>query len=145
MMKERLGKKLVEKIPEGSALPAHRERAMLPCEFCRGIIGVGVEFYSVEMEDGSRAAAHRTCLEADAAARSRPLTDEAKAMSHIGKDGVVPAPAEALTRCTTCGKGVSVFALCDEDNGAWCLECFEGTPCGKGQHGEGCRTVILPV
>jgi hypothetical protein len=30
----------------------------------------------------------------------------------------------------------------NEQDPVWCQECFEKTPCGKGEHGEGCPTLV---
>lgn len=44
-------------------------------------------------------------------------------------------------KCATCGTDCSaMFAMCDEEMKEWCPPCFEATPCGKGEHGEGCPT-----
>lgn len=48
--------------------------------------------------------------------------------------------------CSTCGTDCSnQFWMCDEIEGTWCPECFDKTPCGKGEHGEGCPTQALWV
>lgn len=48
-------------------------------------------------------------------------------------------------KCITCGVGVSVYMLCDEDDpgGPFCETCFSAHPCGKGEHGEGCPTSVF--
>lgn len=40
------------------------------------------------------------------------------------------------------------FFFCDKSpqngqEGPWCGECFDDIPCGKGQHDEGCETMML--
>ncbi|TWB15575.1 hypothetical protein [Nitrospirillum bahiense] len=59
------------------------------------------------------------------------------------------AEAEALyypdpepTTCSVCGAAPFTLVHCDQDDGAWCTDCFDGTPCGKGHHGEGCPTMV---
>lgn len=48
--------------------------------------------------------------------------------------------------CTACGaKDLQHFLMCDETLGEWCPECFDKTPCGKGEHGEGCSTSVFEV
>jgi len=48
--------------------------------------------------------------------------------------------------CDACGKKLEpgVYFGCDEDiEKAWCPECFAKTPCGRGEHDEGCMTQIF--
>lgn len=47
------------------------------------------------------------------------------------------------TVCTVCGWPVMIYNLCDVEEGAWCELCFPSTPCGKGEHGEGCPTHVI--
>lgn len=53
--------------------------------------------------------------------------------------------SDEFETCIACGADVSKAALmCDEQiNGKWCIDCFEKTPCGKGEHEEGCRTLVM--
>ena len=47
-------------------------------------------------------------------------------------------------KCVNCEKDASRhYVMCDEDEGAWCPECFEKTACAAGVHGEGCRTDVF--
>lgn len=55
--------------------------------------------------------------------------------------------AAALT-CRTCRKPVEPgrYWFCDEQelsDQPWCDDCFDVTPCGKGEHGEGCSTLVI--
>ena len=49
--------------------------------------------------------------------------------------------------CTSCGHITSIWFMCarDEHNPPYelCHVCFEKTPCGKGEHGEDCRTSVF--
>jgi len=45
-------------------------------------------------------------------------------------------------KCKTCGDVVQIYHMCDIDEGPWCSGCFLDTPCGKGEHGEGCPTNV---
>lgn len=50
--------------------------------------------------------------------------------------------------CKTCGKDCSAQRMtCDstDEDVSWCPECFNDTPCGKGEHGEGCPTMLIEV
>lgn len=51
--------------------------------------------------------------------------------------------------CVSCGEDCSqLHFMCDysENVGdAWCPECFATTPCGKGEHGEGCPTQVCEL
>jgi hypothetical protein len=48
-----------------------------------------------------------------------------------------------MTICKKCGEdcGNGHF-MCDLEDGEWCGECFGTTSCGKGEHGEGCPTLV---
>jgi hypothetical protein len=54
-------------------------------------------------------------------------------------------------RCIDCGATLPVvlgemmeaYCYCDEDGGPWCGSCFERTACGRGNHGEGCATMVF--
>jgi len=47
--------------------------------------------------------------------------------------------------CARCSVGpLGVAMMCDETIAAfWCEECFAKTPCGRGEHGEGCATKVF--
>jgi hypothetical protein len=49
--------------------------------------------------------------------------------------------------CANCGADVTALGVsyfCDEDeNGPYCGECFDKHACGKGEHGEGCATMVV--
>lgn len=46
--------------------------------------------------------------------------------------------------CSQCSKPLlGYYCLCDRSDGQWCGDCFETTPCGKGEHGEGCPTQVF--
>lgn len=48
--------------------------------------------------------------------------------------------------CVNCGEDcTNQHFMCDRAEGQWCPECFGDTPCGKGDHGEGCPTGVLTV
>ena len=50
--------------------------------------------------------------------------------------------------CSGCGKDCTTnFWMCDEetDEWKWCPDCFDTTPCGMGEHGEGCPTQAMLV
>lgn len=49
-----------------------------------------------------------------------------------------------LEECCACKTPSKVVFMCDEvSEGPWCQACFEGTPCGRGEHGEGCETMVV--
>ncbi len=49
--------------------------------------------------------------------------------------------------CKTCGADCTKHRLmCDEEpsvDAVYCPDCFEDTPCGQGEHDEGCMTRVL--
>lgn len=58
-------------------------------------------------------------------------------------------PDEPL-HCCVCGDRIgdgcdkNVIYFCDKaSDGAWCGTCFDATPCGKEEHGEGCPTMAV--
>lgn len=46
------------------------------------------------------------------------------------------------TTCTTCGKEITFYYMCDYVEGDWCEDCFSLQPCLK-HHGEGCSTAVF--
>jgi hypothetical protein len=48
-------------------------------------------------------------------------------------------------KCHTCGTAEgNVRFMCDEQDGEeYCGECFDFHPCGRGEHGEGCSTMMV--
>lgn len=49
-----------------------------------------------------------------------------------------------MKRCSSCNEQTKVYFFCDRDaDGQFCPSCFEGHPCGKGEHGEGCPTKVF--
>jgi hypothetical protein len=57
---------------------------------------------------------------------------------------------EGEINCSGCGANISKrYRMCDEDLGGemqdsheFCDKCFEIHPCGKGEHGEQCATLV---
>jgi len=46
-------------------------------------------------------------------------------------------------KCSSCNKDIThQYMMCDIEEGQWCIECFELTPCGKEEHGEECPTMV---
>jgi hypothetical protein len=46
--------------------------------------------------------------------------------------------------CTSCQQRAWVYFYCDEAaDGPWCEACFAATPCGRGEHDEGCATKVF--
>jgi len=48
--------------------------------------------------------------------------------------------------CAICNAGpLAVYMMCDYtlDSIVWCESCFPKTPCGKGEHDEGCATKVF--
>jgi len=51
-----------------------------------------------------------------------------------------------VVTCSACSKDTTRhYLMCDEAVGEWCPECFDTTPCGRGEHGEGCATAVFAV
>lgn len=50
-----------------------------------------------------------------------------------------------LQTCAACGSAVRAYYMCDreETDAIWCDDCFAKTPCGRGDHGEGCPTYVF--
>lgn len=61
-----------------------------------------------------------------------------------GSGGGGPDPVKL---CANCGKDCTAhFWMCDhrdEIDTFWCPDCFNLTPCGRGDHGEGCPTQVF--
>lgn len=56
-----------------------------------------------------------------------------------------PASVFKCTGCGHCigdGQLLNAVYFCDRDEGQWCGKCFDDTSCGKGDHGEGCPTLM---
>lgn len=60
------------------------------------------------------------------------------------------APTTGQAECFTCGVPVIVKGepgcMCDRNTRAgrvWCAKCFQNKPCGRGEHGEGCPTMVF--
>lgn len=53
--------------------------------------------------------------------------------------------ADEVENCGTCGKPVTpMHFMCDETMLSYCAgPCWEVTPCSKGEHGEGCPTMVF--
>jgi len=47
--------------------------------------------------------------------------------------------------CTGCGNITNMWFMCDldETNFELCSDCFDKTPCGKGEHAEDCQTSVF--
>lgn len=51
-----------------------------------------------------------------------------------------PATCDGCRRTIPDGE---TFFMCDEVMGVYCADpCWPNTPCGKGEHGEGCATMV---
>lgn len=58
--------------------------------------------------------------------------------------------SESMGTCFECGADCKKYHwMCDEAASfgfpQWCPECFEKTPCGRGDHGEGCPTMVAAM
>lgn len=55
--------------------------------------------------------------------------------------------ADKREKCATCEADCTAHHfMCDEEpsvDAVYCPECFGDTPCGKGEHGEGCMTQVF--
>jgi hypothetical protein len=52
---------------------------------------------------------------------------------------------DKIIRCAECGVLIEgQHFMCDEDteDKEYCPECFDNHPCGLGEHGEGCSTMV---
>ena len=46
--------------------------------------------------------------------------------------------------CAVCKKPlIGIYYMCDEEMKDYCPDCFWKTPCGRGDHGEGCPTKVF--
>lgn len=45
--------------------------------------------------------------------------------------------------CKISLKEAKGFFMCDEVQGEFCETCWPNTPCAKGEHGEGCATMVF--
>jgi len=64
------------------------------------------------------------------------------------KDEVRGIVSEKTETCVVCHEDCSKHAwMCDQAPGfpLWCQRCFEQTPCWRGEHGEGCPTMIAEL
>jgi hypothetical protein len=55
-------------------------------------------------------------------------------------------PLPEQINCEGCGADCRRrFFMCDLEPGDtfWCHECYFATPCGRGDHGEGCGTLVM--
>lgn len=52
-----------------------------------------------------------------------------------------------MIKCKDCGEDCTRrHLMCDENldqDAVWCPVCFDKTPCGLGQHDEGCATLVI--
>lgn len=48
-------------------------------------------------------------------------------------------------RCTGCSKTILSFYACGQEDGVYCDDCWDRTPCGNGEHGPDCGCHITNV
>ena len=57
--------------------------------------------------------------------------------------GEFPDSGRQIPRCSCCGELISIYHMCDREEGLWCSDCFDALPCGKGEHGDCCPTTVF--
>lgn len=51
-----------------------------------------------------------------------------------------------IMNCTLCSEELgNHYFMCDVTGGSYHPDCFDQTPCGKGEHGEGCPIHVMDL